>query len=108
MNAYVILIILFSAAITLALRAFPFVVFRGNRQMPQLMKDLGDVLPAAVMAVLIIYCLKSVPSDFSGTGIRQLISVFVVAASYKWKHNTLLSLVFGTACYMILLRLQLF
>ena len=96
MNAYVILIILFSAAITLAL-----VVFRGNRQMPQLMKDLGDVLPAAVMAVLIIYCLKSVPSDFSGTGIRQLISVFVVAASYKWKHNTLLSLVFGTACYMI-------
>lgn len=108
MNTYAILIILFSAAITLTLRAFPFIVFRGDRQMPQLMKDLGDVLPAAVMAVLIIYCLKSVPSDFSGTGIWQLVSVFVVAVSYKWKHNTLLSLVLGTACYMILIRLQLF
>ena len=47
-----ILTILVSAVITLGLRAFPFLVFRGDRQMPQMLKDLGKVLPAAIMAVL--------------------------------------------------------
>ena len=35
-----ILTILVSAVITLGLRAFPFLVFRGDRQMPQMLKDL--------------------------------------------------------------------
>ena len=33
-----ILTILISAVITLGLRAFPFLVFRGDRQMPQMLK----------------------------------------------------------------------
>ena len=28
-----------------------------------------------------------------------------VAVSYKWKHNTFLSILLGTVCYMVLLRI---
>ncbi len=91
--------------VTFGLRAFPFLVFRGERELPRLMKDLGDILPASVMAVLIIYCLKDAPADFTGVGIWQLVGIAVTAVSYKLKHNTFLSLVLGTACYMILLRI---
>ena len=32
------------------------------------------------------------------------IAVVVVAVSYKWKHNTLISIAVGTGLYMVLLR----
>lgn len=35
-----------------------------------------------------------------GTGVWQLLAVFVVAVSYKWKHNTFLSILLGTISYM--------
>ena len=56
----------------------------------------------------VIYCVKDAPTDFMNTGLWQLVSIAVVAISYKLKHNTLLSLVLGTVCYMVLIRLNLF
>lgn len=105
LNYYAILVILLMGLVTFGLRAFPFLVFRGERELPKLMKDLGDILPASVMAVLIIYCLKDAPADFMEVGIWQLIGIAVTAVSYKLKRSTFLSLVLGTACYMILLRI---
>jgi branched-subunit amino acid transport protein AzlD len=99
--------ILISAAITFLLRALPFLCFRGNKKMPEKLVYLGDILPSAIMAVLIVYCLKDVGSDWTGVGIPKLIAVAVVALSYKWKHNTLLSILGGTLCYMILLHIGL-
>ena len=54
---------------------------------------------------LIVYCLKDVRTDFGGRGICQLIAVAVVALSYKWKHNTFISIIARTACYMLLLSM---
>ena len=50
-------------------------------------------------------CLRSVKSDFLGNGIPGLIAVLVVAAGYKWKHSTFISIVAGTAVYMVLIRI---
>ena len=104
-EARMIGIIILSAVITFSLRAFPFLIFRGKRRMPERLVYLGNILPAAIMAVLIVYCLKDVAGNFETYGIPQLTAVLVVAVSYKWKHNTLVSIVVGTAGYMILLRL---
>ena len=90
--------------ITFGLRALPFVLFRGGRSMPDWMKRLGQILPSAIMAVLIVYCLKGAKSDLIGTGIPGIIAVLVVAVSYKWKHNTFISIIAGTAVYMVMLR----
>ncbi|MBQ8076620.1 MAG: AzlD domain-containing protein [Oscillospiraceae bacterium] len=104
MSLYVVLAILISALVTFSLRALPFLLFSGNRKMPGWLSRLGAVLPSSIMAVLIVYCLKGVKSDIIGTGVPSAIAVLVVALSYKWRHNTFLSILFGTAVYMVLLR----
>ena len=100
----ILLAVLVSAVCTFTLRALPFLAFNGERSMPLWLDKLGQVLPAAIMAVLIVYCLKDVGSDLRGTALPKGIAVAVVAVSYKWKHNTLISIAAGTALYMVLLR----
>lgn len=101
--ARILLLILLCAAITFSLRALPFLIFKGKKELPPRVAALGKMLPPAIMAVLIVYCLKGVGTDFWHDGLYQLIAVAVVAASYKWKHNTFFSIIGGTACYMLLL-----
>lgn len=97
-------IIILAAVITFSLRAFPFLIFRGERKMPERLVYLGNILPAAIMAVLIVYCLKDVAGDLKTYGAPQLAAVLVVAVSYKWKHNTFISIILGTVCNMILMQ----
>lgn len=101
---YILLAIVMSALITFGLRALPFVLFRGGRSMPEWMQRLGQILPSAIMAVLIVYCLKGAKSNPIGIGIPGIIAVAVVVASYKRKHNTFISIIVGTVAYMIMLR----
>ncbi|MCI5955112.1 MAG: AzlD domain-containing protein [Lachnospiraceae bacterium] len=105
MTVYILFAVFVSALITFGLRALPFLLFHGKRKMPEWLSRLGAILPSAIMAVLIVYCLRSVKNDFVGNGIPGLIAVLVVAASYKWKHSTFISIVAGTAVYMVLIRI---
>jgi len=59
-----LLIILVSFACTFFLRALPFLAFSGERKMPSWMERLSHALPPAIMAVLVVYCLKSVPEEW--------------------------------------------
>lgn len=70
--------------------------------MSEKVRKLGEVLPSAIMAVLIVYCLKD--SEISSKLLCKLVAVVVVAVAYKWKHNTLISILIGTLCYMLLIR----
>lgn len=103
---YIILAIAVSAVVTFALRALPFVAFRGENAMPTWLDRLGKTLPSAIMAVLVVYCLKSAATDFLGAGVQQLIAVAVVVISYKLRHSTFLSIFLGTAAYMVLIRIM--
>ena len=98
-------VILVSAVCTLTLRALPFVLFRKDKAMPAWLSRLGETLPSAIMAVLVVYCLKDAFADPVNTGVPQALGVAVVVASYKWKKNTLLSILLGTAAVMIAMRL---
>ena len=100
-----LLAIVLSAVITFFLHALPFFAFQDGRKMPEKLTYLGKVLPSAIMAVLIVYCLKNTVVNFKNCGGRELLSVVIVAVSYKRKHNTLLSIMLGTVCNMILLRM---
>ena len=99
------LVIAVCALVTLALRALPFVCFGGKHGIPRLIVRLGSALPPAIMAALVVYCLKSVPYGSLGAGACQLAAAAAVVALHVWKHNTLLSIGAGTALYMILIRL---
>ena len=100
----IFLIIIMCAIITFGLRALPFAVFRGKRKMPVWLEQLGKALPPLIMAVLIVYCLRDITTDPKHIGIVQMAGVLAAAISYKWKHNTLISILLGAVSYMLFLH----
>ena len=102
---YSLLIIIVVSLCTILLRAFPFLVFGGKKELPQTIRNLGKVLPPAIMAVLVVYCLRGVSFLEGNHGIPEIISVVLVAGLHLWKKNILLSIGLGTICYMVLIQL---
>ena len=98
------LIILVVAACTLITRLIPFVLFGGKREMPKAVGYLGQILPPAIMATLVVYCLKSADLFSASHGIPEFVSVAVTALLHVWKKNVLLSIAAGTFCYMFLIQ----
>lgn len=92
------------ALVTAGLRFLPFLIFGENRKTPPLVSYLGQVLPYAIMGMLVVYCLKDVTLTASPFGIPEAIGCVVVAGLHIWKRNTLLSIGAGTLCYMALVQ----
>ena len=91
------------ALITWGLRAAPFMLF-GSRPLPKAMRYLGRALPPAIMTVLVIYCLRNTSFDHSPFGIPELAACALVALLQIVKRNMYLSIIAGTVCYMVLIR----
>ena len=66
---------------------------------------LSQVLPFAIMGMLVVYCLKNVSLTTGSYGIPEAISILLVVILHKWKHNTLLSILVGTVVYMFLVQM---
>ena len=92
------------AAVTILLRFLPFLIFRGDKKTPDFVSYLGQVLPYAIMGMLVVFCLKNV--DFKGGfhGIPEIISIALIAIIHFWKKNTILSIISGTACYVVIVN----
>ncbi len=82
-----------------------FVIFNGNKKTPVIIEKLGRVLPFAIMGMLVVYCFKEVTFTSIAGFLPQLIACLVVGILYVWKRNTLISIVCGTICYMILVQM---
>ena len=91
------------SAVTIALRFAPFLLLRG-RETPKFIAYLGRVLPYAIMGMLVVYCLRGTSFLNVSNWLPQLIAVAVVVGLHIWKRNTLLSIIAGTAIYMILVQ----
>lgn len=89
---------------TMFLRFLPFIMF--SKGTPKIILYLGDVLPYAIIAMLVVYCLKGTDFTEAPHGLPEAISVALVVGLHKWKHSTILSILAGTICYMLLLRLM--
>ena len=107
MELYPLWVLLIAAGVTLFTRALPFAVFGGKRTMPGAVRYLGGVLPGAIIAILVIYCLKGLPAAGGMEAAFQLGALAVTAVLHLWRRNTLLSIFGGTAVYMLLIRLPL-
>lgn len=101
-SVYSFILIAVMAGVTILIRFLPFLLFRKHTPRPILY--LGEVLPYAIMGMLVVYCLKPV-SFIKGThGIPELLAVLLVVILHKWKHNTLISIPAGTFFYMLLIQ----
>ncbi|BFK88825.1 branched-chain amino acid transporter AzlD [Pseudoflavonifractor gallinarum] len=104
------------AVVTFLTRALPFLLFDRGDHPPKLVLYLGRVLPPAIIAMLIIYCLKGpllalrdgfphlLALQTAGEWLPAFLSVLVVALLHLWKRNTLLSIFGGTVLYMVLIQ----
>ena len=77
-------------------RFLPFLLFPDNRPVPKIVSYLGRTLPAAMMGLLVVYCLRNVSVVSAPHGLPELISIAMLAALHLWKRNVLLSIGVGT------------
>ena len=95
--------IVIMSLVTIALRAVPFIIFKGKKTPPAI-EYLGQALPYAVIGMIVVYCLKGLDFTRASGFVPGLIASVIVVLSYLWKRNTLLSIITGTVIYMILVQ----
>jgi len=99
-SSYTLIAILVIAAVTFIIRIAPFMFFGKGKTTPKYIVYLGKYLPPAVMAMLIIYCLRNVSVSQFPFGMPEALGIGAVAALHLWKRNNLISIIGGTAIYM--------
>lgn len=92
------------ALVTWLTRAAPYLLFGGKKELPDMVRYLGNVLPAAIMVILVGYCLRNIDLTAFPFGLAEIVSVLLVILVQYFRKNTILSILVGTACYMILIR----
>ncbi|MBQ9647322.1 MAG: branched-chain amino acid transporter permease [Oscillospiraceae bacterium] len=93
------------ALVTMLLRFLPFLIFRAGKPIPPYVAYLGDVLPAAIIGMLVVYCLKDTVVTAAPYGAPEWIAAACVVGLQAWKRNSLLSILSGTVVYMLLVQL---
>lgn len=106
-NMYLALGLLVMAVITYLLRALPFLVFGGKRKTPLYVLWLGEVLPFAIIGMLVVYCLKNVSFVDAPFALPEIFSCAFVALIHLKFRNPLLSIGGGTALYMFIVQVIL-
>ena len=100
----ILVTILVIALTTLLTRALPFLFFPEGKKTPEFVTYLGGVLPFAAIAMLVVYCFKSVSLSDGSHGIPEFLAAAFVLGIHKWKHNMLFSIGGGTVLYMCLVQ----
>lgn len=89
---------------TILTRFLPFFIFPPDKKVPSYVQYLGQMLPSAVLGMLVIYCLKDVQL-LSGThAVPELICISVVILLHLRFKQMLLSISGGTILYMFLVQ----
>ncbi|MBP3691805.1 MAG: AzlD domain-containing protein [Clostridia bacterium] len=101
----VIIAVAVMALVTALTRFLPFAVFAGKEKTPQIITRLSKTLPFAIMGMLVVFCLKDISFLSLAGYLPAVISVAVTALLYVWRRNTLLSIIAGTLCNMLLVQL---
>jgi Predicted branched-chain amino acid permeases (azaleucine resistance) len=92
------------ALVTWLLRAVPFLLL-GRRKLSGMVLYLGKMLPPAIMAILVVFCLKNLDFLTPGYALDQLIPIALVIGVQLWRKNTLLSILVGVVSHMAMIRL---
>ena len=100
-SAIIILMVALGVQLT---RWLPFLLFPEKKELPQVVLYLGKVLPAAMMGLLVVYCLTHVTWLSAPRGAPEVLAILTVVLLHRWKENVLLSIGGGTALYMLLVQ----
>lgn len=102
---YVLITILLMCAVTLGLRALPFIAGHWLRR-HALVQKLGDTLPLSIMVLLLVDTVAGQARQHTLGPWPELLAVAIVMLLQWRTRQTLLSIVAGTALYMVLRTLS--
>lgn len=102
--SYLIFAMLAMGAVTLLCRAAPFIFF-SRREPPPVLAYLSTYIPPVIMTLLVLNGLKGIRFDSPAQAIPGLAAAAATALLHLWRRNVLLSIGFGTALYMTLIRI---
>lgn len=103
-NTQTIIMIIAIASGTIITRFLPFILFPEKKEPPKIIVYLGRVLPASMMGLLVVYCMRNVSIIEGSHGLPELLAMTLIVILHKWKGNVLLSISAGTALYMFLVQ----
>lgn len=89
------------AVVTFGLRALPFLAARWLQSHP-LVQRLGRFLPLAIMTLLLLHTLVGSARQNPSGPWAELAAVATVVALQWWRRHALLSILTGTALYVLL------
>ena len=92
------------ALATALTRFLPFWLFPEDKKLPPVIQYLSNVLPYAVIGLLVVYCLKGVNLLGASHGLLEAIAIAAVVAVHIWRRNVLISIATGTVIYMLLVQ----
>lgn len=97
------ILILVMALVTMLLRFLPFFLFSG-RKTPAYITYLGQVLPSAIIGMLVVYCLRNTAILSAPFGLPELLAGLAVVLIQIRSNNSLASILGGTILYMVLIQ----
>ena len=92
------------AGITFLTRALPFLLFDRGEKPPRVVLYLGRVLPPAIIAMLIVYCVRGVTFAAPAGWVPTLLAGLAAVLLHLWKGNDLISIFGATGLYMVLVQ----
>lgn len=92
------------AIVTFATRALPFAIFNTQKGLPPYIRYLNSVLPTAIIAMLVVYCLKDASPFRYPYGLPELISLVFLTIVHRRFKKILISIGGSTALYMLLVQ----
>ena len=112
---YILGLLAVTGGITIALRALPFIFLGRGKEPAPVIRYIGNMLAPAAIAMLVVYCLAdyidAATANWANSAASWInitapaaASVVVVGLQY-WKRNSLVSIIAGTAVYMLIVQL---
>ncbi|WP_433608299.1 branched-chain amino acid transporter permease [Prescottella agglutinans] len=100
--SYILAALAVIMAVTFALRAVPFAVIAPLRS-SALVHYLGAHMPVGIMLILAVYTLRNV--SIAPTSLIPAVAALAVTIGlHLWRRHALLSILGGTAAYMVLVN----
>lgn len=98
----ILFIILVIAVANFITRLLPYFIV--PKEIPSFINYISNILPNVIIAMLVVYCLKNTKFLAPFYGLKELISIFVVVTLHLSLRISIVSILGGVMCYMILVQ----
>lgn len=105
MEKNTLLVFIILVITTILCRSLPFLILRNYNGENEYLEYLGQTLPQATIAMLVVYCLKNVNFSSPKNFLPEMIASAIVICLGLTKKSSTIVILAGTFSYMLLIRM---